>query len=90
MSLWSATASPPAAWISATTASATDCVAALAVELGTHVAHHDPRAARGEQQRMRTTDAATAAGHDGDPGGQLRAVELPRSDTRHYTVYEYT
>ena len=42
-------------------------VAALAVELGTHVAHHDPRAARSQQQRMRTTDAASPAGHNGHP-----------------------
>ena len=78
MSLWSATASPPAARISATTASATDGVATLAVELGAHVAHDDPHAPLGEQEGVRTTDATTSPGHDGDPavrGARVDAVD---------------
>ncbi len=62
-------------------------VAALAVELGAHVAHHDPRAARREQQRMRTTDAATSAGHDGHPAVEARSGRRRMQWTRaHCTV----
>ena len=65
MSPMSATALPPAARISSTTASAGSAIGALADQGAAEVVDDDPRALRREAVRLGPTDAATAPGDDG-------------------------
>ena len=59
-------ASPPAALISATTASAAGGVAAGAVDRAAQIVDHDLGAALGEFQRVGAAQPAACAGDDGD------------------------
>ena len=62
---WSAIARPPAAVISATTASA-GVSPALPVQPGAGVVDHDRSAVRGQGQAVRAAESAAATGHDRD------------------------
>ena len=59
-------------------------VAATPVELGADVAHDHPSAPLCEQEGVRTTDASSSPGHDGDPTlqGDSSSVDFPHPSGR--------